>query len=271
MNLVSDQLRTQTIKLCFVRVLELEVKRKHDYFQQYYARNRERRLANSKAYVAEHRSDINRQRREYRHRNPEKPREWNRKFYKNHAAQILKRNKQYYSDNSAECYRRARRWRQQNQGKVKEYDRNHYRRNRTLRIKRAMDWYYTHKKEVNRKRGIRMLKRQSADLEYRLLCRLRTHVSTAVKRKSDSKRTRQLIGCSMTQLRQRLESLFQPGMTWQNYGRNGWEIDHVTPIDLFNLSDPTQLACCFHYTNLQPLWARENRSKRNRLCTHSAN
>jgi hypothetical protein len=66
----------------------------------------------------------------------------------------------------------------------------------------------------------------------------------------------ELVGCSVLALRAHLESLFSPGMTWGNYGR--WHIDHVRPCSKFDLTDPAQQRVCFHYRNLQPLWAIDN-------------
>ena len=53
------------------------------------------------------------------------------------------------------------------------------------------------------------------------------------------------------------------GMTWENHGE--WHIDHIKPCASFNLFDPKQQIMCFHYTNLQPLWAEENLSKSNKF------
>lgn len=50
-------------------------------------------------------------------------------------------------------------------------------------------------------------------------------------------------------------------MTWANYGKSGWHIDHIKPCASFDLSDPDQQKACFHYSNLQPLWAFDNLSK----------
>jgi HNH endonuclease. len=47
-------------------------------------------------------------------------------------------------------------------------------------------------------------------------------------------------------------------MSWDNYGRDGWHIDHIRPCASFDLTDPEQQRQCFHYTNLQPLWAADN-------------
>ena len=58
---------------------------------------------------------------------------------------------------------------------------------------------------------------------------------------------------------------FLPGMTWENHTRSGWHIDHIVPCAAFDLSDPAQQRACFHYTNLQPLWAKTNLKKSNKL------
>jgi hypothetical protein len=75
----------------------------------------------------------------------------------------------------------------------------------------------------------------------------------------------ELTGCTPNQLKAHFESLFQTGMTWENKGRfadlSGWQIDHKIPCSKFDLFDPEQQRKCFHYTNLQPLWEKENKSK----------
>lgn len=76
------------------------------------------------------------------------------------------------------------------------------------------------------------------------------------------------IGSSVDQLRQHLESKFVEGMGWNN--RQLWHIDHTIPLSSFNLSDPVQLARACHYTNLQPLWARDNIIKSDRVAREPA-
>jgi hypothetical protein len=69
----------------------------------------------------------------------------------------------------------------------------------------------------------------------------------------------ELTGDDGTQLVKHIESLFVDGMSWEN--RSEWHIDHIRPCASFDLTDPAQQRECFHYTNLQPLWAEDNLRK----------
>lgn len=69
-----------------------------------------------------------------------------------------------------------------------------------------------------------------------------------------------LLGCNINELKEYLESQFQPGMTWENHG-TVWHIDHILPISKFDLKNIEHQKICFHFLNLQPLWAEENMKK----------
>lgn len=58
--------------------------------------------------------------------------------------------------------------------------------------------------------------------------------------------------------------MFTNGMTWDNYGQ--WHVDHIRPCALYDLTKEDQQMACFHYTNLQPLWAKDNMSKGVKVC-----
>jgi len=110
--------------------------------------------------------------------------------------------------------------------------------------------------------------RRKVDHNFRVMGNLRGRVRSAVKafgfRKYKS--TRRLLGCSGSELRAYLEKLWQPGMCWENYGE--WHIDHIRPCASFNLLDPKQQRECFHFTNLQPMWAMENFRKNSKYLGH---
>jgi hypothetical protein len=105
------------------------------------------------------------------------------------------------------------------------------------------------------------------DLQHVLKERLRSRLRSAIKVGGaypiDS--ARKLCGCTIPELMLHLQSQFKEGMHWNNYGK--WHIDHIRPCASFDLTDPEQQRQCFHYTNLQPLWAQENLSKGAKLIT----
>jgi len=72
-----------------------------------------------------------------------------------------------------------------------------------------------------------------------------------------------LVGYNIDQLVQHLECLFVDGMSWNNYGRSGWTIDHIIPISAFNYEKPEDddFKKCWALGNLQPLWAIDNIKK----------
>jgi hypothetical protein len=77
-------------------------------------------------------------------------------------------------------------------------------------------------------------------------------------------RTGDLIGCTIDELKSHLSKRFKPGMSWANHGE--WHIDHIIPCSAFDLTNTDEQMRCFHFSNLQPLWAEENLSKSNAMC-----
>ena len=105
--------------------------------------------------------------------------------------------------------------------------------------------------------------RLATDVEFRLAANLRGRVRSAIQsgKGIKAKRTEELLGCTIAEARAHIESLWLPGMTWDNWAMDGWHIDHIRPCASFDLTDLEQQKQCFHYTNLQPLWAFDNLSK----------
>ena len=107
---------------------------------------------------------------------------------------------------------------------------------------------------------------ESKDIR-RFKTNLRSRVSHALSRNSKSDSTETLVGCSMNELRDHLESQFTAGMTWDNYGE--WHVDHIKPCAMFDFSIDSHQFQCFHYTNMQPLWAIDNYKKGNKYDKNS--
>lgn len=106
-------------------------------------------------------------------------------------------------------------------------------------------------------------KRHKENIQARLATLLRNRIVKAVKRSAMPASVLQLVGCSLPELVMHIERQFAVGMAWSNHG--SWHIDHVRPLSSFDLTDPAQIGSACHYTNLQPLWAHDNRSKGKRL------
>lgn len=87
---------------------------------------------------------------------------------------------------------------------------------------------------------------------------LRCRLNKILKKRPKAGSAVNLLGCSLDTLKTYLESLWQPGMSWDNWSKDGWHIDHIRPLASFNLTDIEQLKQACHYTNLQPLWAKDN-------------
>jgi RNA polymerase-binding transcription factor DksA len=96
---------------------------------------------------------------------------------------------------------------------------------------------------------------------------IRTRLFLLVRKSGGKKHgaTKALVGIEWDGLAAWLQSKFLPGMNWNNYGR--WHIDHKIPCAAFDLTKPEEQKKCFHYTNLQPLWAFDNISKGDKILT----
>ena len=165
----------------------------------------------------------------YKEKYPEKASEASRKSYKKNKEQVLERSKNRYYNNKEEIRQQHKEWRINNKVQIKDYHRDRY----------------------------------HNDIKYRITEKLRKRISVAIREQYTIKAfsSIELLGCNIESIRQHLEDQFTEGMSWDNYGLYGWHIDHIKPCAKFDLTDPEQQKECFHYSNLQPLWAFDNLSK----------
>src|SRR5947207_2614739 len=108
---------------------------------------------------------------------------------------------------------------------------------------RRKRWYYANRDKVT----TRVRETRRNDIAFRLLGSLRRRIWETLRGKHKSARTIQLAGCSIEQLQAHLQAKFAVGMSWENYGRIGWHVDHIVPGSHFDLLLPEQQRRCFHF------------------------
>jgi hypothetical protein len=197
-------------------------------------------------------------------------------------------NHRKYSDGKApSCKECARAYAKKNRARISEYQKNYKQRHKDRLAKKASEYYkatieqrkaYNEKNKEKKQqynalyyrknaehiiqhRVAYNLRRRKEDPVVRLRHVLRSRFRMAIKQNSKQGSAIEALGCTVEHLKAYLEAQFQPGMTWENYGKHGWHIDHIRPLASFDLTDPEQLRAACHYTNLQPLWAKDNLAK----------
>jgi len=118
---------------------------------------------------------------------------------------------------------------------------------------------YGKRPEQKIKRNKYLKNKLKTDYNYKLIHTIRVRIKDVLRGHSKSDSTINMLGCTINELWKHLESTFKPGMTKENHGL--WHVDHIIPCSSFDLSKPEEQAKCFHYSNLQALWAHENLSK----------
>lgn len=185
---------------------------------------------------------------------------WRLKHPDKARASAKKSFSKWYSKNKQICLKRCAAWKKKNPEKKKLWDKRYRESNSEKISEYKKNWKKRHLARVNANARRRSYERRKSDVNYRILRNLRSRLwgafSTGEHKKAYG--TMRLIGCTIQNFKNHLESRFSSGMNWGNYGHNGWHIDHIIPCCQFDLSVPEQQINCFHYSNLQPLWASDN-------------
>ena len=166
-------------------------------------------------------------------------------YIKNKESEKLKSNK-YSKTDAAKLSRK------------KRYENNKETLLKNSRTRRTTD----HSRDLSNKARNRLCR---TNLSVRVSISRRRRLRSALKNNVKSQPTINLLGCSIEEFKTYIESKFTSQMTWENYGQFGWHIDHILPCSSFDLTDSEQQKICFHYSNLQPLWWRDNISKGNKI------
>lgn len=129
--------------------------------------------------------------------------------------------------------------------------------NETVRAKDAeysKRWVKANRDKLS---AYRKAKRKDPIYRWRMSVRKRLSMFANDRRWTKTTSFSTSVGCSGPQLRAHLEALFTDGMSWDN--RHEWHIDHIIPLSSAKTLE--EMLKLNHYTNLQPLWAKDNLSK----------
>lgn len=161
-------------------------------------------------------------------------------------------NKRYYNNNKEDISEWYKEWAKENVIECKNY---------------TQQWNKDNREHVNKYKRDYERKRRAEDPKYRLGIRTRTAVWQLLKERNINKtnKTFILLGYTIEELMNHLESLFTDGMTWDNYGE--WHVDHKIPMNsfVFESVDDDGFKECWKLDNLQPLWGKDNLSKGTKL------
>ena len=137
----------------------------------------------------------------------------------------------------------------------KEKFKQFYRDNKEKILSKNKEYYSKNKVKIQAKNKIYWNNKYHTDINFKLAQVLRKRLYSAIKGYSAVDD----LGCSIEELRFHLESQFKDNMSWDNYGE--WHIDHIKPLASFDLTNEEELKKACNYTNLQPLWAKDNLKK----------
>ena len=247
-----------------------------EYHKEYYLKNKECINKKNRAYSQQ--TNHAAQKRWYL-RNKERVDAYQAQWYKDNIETIKEKRKIYFEKNKEKVIEQLKKSRNKPENKIKreKYRLEYYLKNKEKVLKRTNAWKQNNKDRVRRNAKQNRLKniehhrkyhaaytRQQRRINPRYIVRGRlcARINMALRYfVNEGKRFNTLTytGCSIDFLVKHIEKQFKNGMNWEN--RNKWHIDHIKPCASFDLTDVKQQLECFHYTNLQPLWAVENIKK----------
>lgn len=170
----------------------------------------------------------------------------------------------YRIQNKEKISEKGRQYYIQNKDRIIERGRQRYTQNKDRILEKNKQYNLDHRKETNEY----MRKKRHEDLYFKIKDKLRTRMYCAIKGNYKSGSAVADLMMSISDFKIYLEERFYRNpdtgemMTWDNYGRYpGWHIDHIIPLAAFDLTNREELLKAVRYSNLQPMWAKENLSK----------
>jgi hypothetical protein len=189
---------------------------------------------------------------------------YDKKYYIKNKEKILLRCKKNYIKNKERILKKGREYYQKNKKIINKRKRNYQKLYCSRNKEKILKWAKKARMKRRDKFNKYIRDRLKTDINFKLRKTIRARIRLALKNDKKRSKTLKLLGVNNIIIaKKHLEKLFKPRMTWKNHGK--WHIDHIIPCSSFDLTKASEQRECFHYTNLQPLWASENLSKGNRI------
>ena len=211
--------------------------------------------------------------RKYRTANLDR-REYHRKYRAENLEKIREYQRRYRAANLEKSREASRKWRAKDPEKAREYStqknkiwraKNPEKRRKAIKkylinnpekAKKSERKYRAANPEKIRKKNRKYKKyKRETDPNWKLTQNMRSAMSSALKGREKSSRTMKLVGCTVEELFEHLESCasWEPWMTREKYGVGGWDVDHIIPISKWDENCPLQFVLCWDKSNLQPM------------------
>lgn len=187
-------------------------------------------------------------------RNPQKVKDARKVYYALHREEDCKRSKAWRLANLEKASIAQKQWHALHPKKKKEYNKR---------------WK---EKDPEKYQQIQCAanKKQRSTAKGQVCNNIARGISRSLNGGKNGKHWEDILGFTFEQLKKHLEKQFTKGMSWENYGRNGWELEHRIPLSAYNFSKPehTDFKKAWSLKNLQPMWAHDNHVKHNKLTKH---
>lgn len=214
-----------------------------------------------KEYLERNKEKIAAKKKEWAERNKERLKEKHKQYCEDNKERLAEYKKEYAEQNKEVLKQKQKEWRKLNKEKLKQDKKEYYENNKEKEKKRKEEWRLKNKEKINQ----RAVERRNNNPKLKIDQNISTAINKHIKNIKDNKHWEVLVGYTLEQLMQHLESLFSDGMSWDNYGSH-WHIDHIKPKSwfLYESLEDAAFKECWALSNLQPLEASINCSKGNK-------
>lgn len=195
--------------------------------------------------------------------NKEKYKQKSKEYRDKNKTKIKLQKIEYLKKNKEKIAKKSKEWRLRTKDARKAYKKQYYENHKEQIIKynieyrkNNLDWYKKYQREYTKNK-------RATDPHYKILHRLRNRLLIAIKKDKGSKTIsfQELVGCDIKTLKNHIQSKFIEGMNWEKFINGEIVLDHILPCCSFDLIKIEEQKKCFHYTNLQPLWKKDNLNK----------